>query len=345
MHRRVVGRARAQAGDQLLDLELEHAGHELGGVAQQLVDAARGHGGVEAALLDGRAEHVARRRCAARGSRPASARRARSGPAPAAVAQPQRLALDRPHGHARRLGHRLEHARPRRRRRRRPARRPRARRRRSLTASPGSMATTSARARSTAPARSAARASAATVSRGSTAWSSGTSSARRTVGASAAPSRRACDGRSRSARSPKRRAQLELTLERLGLVAVTRDEQRAVGAQVDARSRWPPRARRRTAASGGRCRSPRRSSACSPASASLTGASIPADTRDVAAPSSPRSSTHVRSPPRWARQATARPMRPPPTTATSKALGSVRGSCRSSLRRHDPDQLFDGRRP
>ena len=34
------GVAGAQAGDALLDLELEHAGHELGGVAQQLVHAA-----------------------------------------------------------------------------------------------------------------------------------------------------------------------------------------------------------------------------------------------------------------------------------------------------------------
>src|ERR671921_619559 len=32
--RRVVRRAGAQPGDQLLDLELEHAGDELGGVAQ-----------------------------------------------------------------------------------------------------------------------------------------------------------------------------------------------------------------------------------------------------------------------------------------------------------------------
>ena len=47
-------------GEQLLDLELEHAGHELGAVAQQLVDAAGG-----------------RRACRSRA--PPSSRRARSG--------------------------------------------------------------------------------------------------------------------------------------------------------------------------------------------------------------------------------------------------------------------------
>src|SRR4051794_13568763 len=59
------------------------------------------------------------------------------------------------------------------------------------------------------------------------------------------------------------------------------------------------------------------------ASASATGASIPAAAHDAPAPSAPRSSTAT-SRPRWrARQAAARPMTPPPTTATSTCGSSV----------------------
>ena len=57
--RQVVGGPRAQPGGQLADLELEHAGDELGRIAQQLVQPAGGHRRVEAPLLDAGPEHVA----------------------------------------------------------------------------------------------------------------------------------------------------------------------------------------------------------------------------------------------------------------------------------------------
>jgi hypothetical protein len=97
--RGVVGRAGTQAGDRLLDLELEHAGHELGGVAQQVVHAEGGDRGVEAALLLRRAEHVAP---VAPGHEVARARLAPAHDAleqtgAGGVAQAQRLTLDRAH--------------------------------------------------------------------------------------------------------------------------------------------------------------------------------------------------------------------------------------------------------
>ena len=74
---RLSGVAGSQAGAQLLDVELEHAGDDLAHVAQQLVDAAGRGRGVVAALLHRGAEHVARRRRAGRG-RPAAPRIVRS---------------------------------------------------------------------------------------------------------------------------------------------------------------------------------------------------------------------------------------------------------------------------
>ena len=71
------------------------------------------------------------------------------------------------------------------------------------------------------------RRSAATSNRGSTEWSDAMSSASRTVGASAGSSRRACDGRSRSTGRPEPAAELGQAVERLGLVAVPRDDERA----------------------------------------------------------------------------------------------------------------------
>ena len=101
--RRVVGRARTEAGDQLLDLQLEHAGDELGGVAQQLVHGAGGHRSVEPALLARRAEDVAA--VAARDEVAAlEADDAVEEAGAGGIAKPDRLALHRPHRHARRVG-------------------------------------------------------------------------------------------------------------------------------------------------------------------------------------------------------------------------------------------------
>ena len=107
----------------------------------------------------------------------------------------------------------------------------------------------------------------------------------------------------------------ELPVELLGVVAVARHDERA--ARPVARDRGPrPRpARRRRRRSPRAARSPSRSSGSSPRSASATGASMPAAT--VQAPGSPASRTATRRPRRAARHALARPIGPPPTTATS----------------------------
>ena len=76
----VVGRGRAQAGAGLEQFELVDTGDDLPGVAEQLVDGPRLHGGVDAALLDGGPDHQGAVRGAAPGRRSARARgRARSG--------------------------------------------------------------------------------------------------------------------------------------------------------------------------------------------------------------------------------------------------------------------------
>ena len=49
----------AEAHGELLDLQLQHAGHQLAGSAQQLIDSARRRALLEAALLHGGAQHVA----------------------------------------------------------------------------------------------------------------------------------------------------------------------------------------------------------------------------------------------------------------------------------------------
>ena len=102
--RQVVGRRRTQPRLQLLDLQLEHAGHDLAHVAEQLVDAAGGRRGVPAALLHRRAEDVAA--VAARDEvRLLAADHPRDEAGlPARVAQPEHLALDRADRHARRVG-------------------------------------------------------------------------------------------------------------------------------------------------------------------------------------------------------------------------------------------------
>ncbi len=91
-----------------------------------------------------------------------------------------------------------------------------------------SVATAAARPRRISPpARSTASASAATSRRGSIEWSPATSSASRTVGASAGSARRAWLGRSRSHLEPERAPERDQPVERLGLVGVARDDERA----------------------------------------------------------------------------------------------------------------------
>ena len=108
--------------------------------------------------------------------------------------------------------------------------RPRATTSPSASGDAGRRARASTRARVRGPRRRRARTrvlSAATSRRGSTEWSPGTSSASRTVGASAGSARRAWLGRSRSTSQAELAPEGELALERLGLVAVARDQQRA----------------------------------------------------------------------------------------------------------------------
>ena len=149
---------------------------------------------------------------------------------------------------------------------------------------------------------------------------------RRAAAPARAPARAGAprSGAARLTASPRLLAHRELALERLRLVAVAGDQQRPAleVAGVDARrvrelvrrTRGTPRRSPARAASSGR----------SPGSASVTGASIPAATREVPRPGSSRSSTTTRSPRCAARHATARPITPPPTTATSNDLLGLR---------------------
>ena len=112
----------------------------------------------------------------------------------------------------------------------------------------------------------------------------------------------------------ERLAERDQPVERLRLVGVARDDERAVAAQAGV----APGDLGQLGAEGlegAALRSPSSSSACSPNSASATGASMPAAT--CHAPGSPASMTTARSPRRVARHAHARPIGPPPTTATS----------------------------
>ena len=230
-------------------------------------------------------------------------------------------------GRTRRLG--AERARPRRRRR---ARRARRRARAGAVGRPPSRGAARRRRRS-----QRAHAAPRTTSRGSTAWSPGTSSAARSGrrqrglqrGAPALGA--ALDGEA------ERLAQRALALERLGLVAVAGDDERAARAVADAHaaaaSSSAAKAGQRARAVAGRGRSSSRS----PASASVTGASMPGGDVRGPAPSARRArGARTRRPARAARHATARPTIPPPTTATSLVLRSAH---LTSLRRHDPDQL------
>ena len=137
---------------------------------------------------------------------------------------------------------------------------------------------------------------------------------------------------------PELVAQRQLALERLGLVAVARDDERAAAAQagIDAGRRGELGGERRPGARAAQARA--RAARARPASASVTGASIPAATCDAPPPSSPRSSTQTECPRCAARHATASPITPPPMTTTS-CCGWILRHC-TSLRRHDPDQLL-----
>ena len=135
---------------------------------------------------------------------------------------------------------------------------------------------------------------------------------------------------------PEAAAELRQAVERLGLVAVARDDERADRAVARV-----ARARRRSPRTGARSPGRARSSARSPNSASETGREHPRG--DCHAPGSPASSTTTRAPRCGARHAHARPIAPPPTTATSKLsdlplrlLPPYAGTTRIR---------FDGRRP
>ena len=203
----------------LLDLELEHAGHELGGVAQQLVHAGGGDRGVEAALLLRRAEHVApvAARHEVAGARLAPAHDALQQAGARGVAQAQRLALDR--AHARLVA---EGARP------RPGGDDDL-----LGAAARRGPSTSTPVRSTAPARSAARASAAHTRRGIDGVVVGKvqRAAQRRRERGLEPARGA--GQQRLDVQPEALAQVALALERLGLVAIAGEHQRAARAVAD----------------------------------------------------------------------------------------------------------------
>lgn len=110
--RSVVGRAGAQSGPGLGERQFGDPGHQLMGVAQQLVHAARGHRGVPAQLLAGRADDefaaLARHQIdvAATDHGPHGA--AQEGRVPLRHGQPQHLPLHRAHGRPHEVGHALE---------------------------------------------------------------------------------------------------------------------------------------------------------------------------------------------------------------------------------------------
>ena len=304
------------------------AGHQLVGVAQQLVHAAGGDGGVEAALLRGRAEDVApvaaRHEVAGVGLAPAHD--ALQEPRAGRVAQAQRLALDR--AHARLVA---EGAPTTARRRPRPARR----------AAPAS-SSTSTPGRSTAPALlRAARAS-------------GLADAARIDGVVIGDVQRAAQRRRQrglqAARGagqqplhaqPEALAQLALALERLGVVAVAGEHQRAARPIAEVDPADLPQLRARRPASAPRCAARARAAA----------ARRRRSRRPARACRRPRARC-----PRPARRVEHDDRQPAQPGAPGHARGRrcrrrrrLRRSCRClslgecrvlSLRRHDPDQLL-----
>ena len=334
--RHVVGRARAQARATAPRSPARSTpGTQLVRVAQQLVDAAGRRRELEAPLLDRRAEHVAP---VAAGHHVAAveAHHALEQARPGRIAQAQDLALDRAHRH-RVLGQR---------RRARRSRRPaasddRARAAQALAARPSAHARDAparspsqldprdaarARAARRPPARTRAR-SAASTRRGSTQWSSGASQ-REPHASARAPARARAPGSGAAARHarPSDSRKRELALELARLVVVAREQQRARPAQPDLDARSPLAARRRTPATARAERSPSSSTRrpASPNSASATGASMPAATREVPPPSASRSSTITDRPRARARQAIASPITPPPTITTRPSSARCR---------------------
>ena len=283
--RRVVGRAGAQAGERLLDLELEDAGHELGGVAQQLVDAAAR----SSRCRSPRSSIVAPRYVAAVAARDEVAAVEAQDVLAAARGRPGRAGaatwpLTGRTGTRRR-------ARPTRRRRRDDA----------LGGQRGEVADPAVRAR--AHARTPARAQAATSARapgaGSTAWSSGSVERQRAATAPArARARRALGASRRSTARPRRSRSARSRSSVLGLVAVAGHEQRAA-------ARGSRRSMPVTSAELGGERGPAARALAGRARSSVAllrvglgdrARACPAATCEAPAPRSPRSSSTTSSP-------------------------------------------------
>ena len=183
-------------------------------------------------------------------------------------------------------------------------------------------------------------ASASTSARGSAAVIARDVEREADVGASAGSRRRAALGSRRSHVEAELRAQRELALERLGLVAVARDDERAAAAQARIGAGGLLELGGEAPASRARCAGPSASSASSPASASVTGASIPAATCEA-----PRAELaaleHADAQPALRRApGDGEPDHAPADDGDVEvvAVGSC-GMC-TSLRRHDPDQLL-----
>ena len=322
--------SRAQARDQLLDLELEDAGTSSE-IAQQLVDAARGRGRVPAALLHRRAEHVA---------------------AVAARDEVGLLAADGALHEARgRSGSRSRSTWP-------------------LTGRTGTRAASGTRARdvdargtttwsaATVPSepdtpmtrspvdlQAVARRvagedlapSAATSIRGSTEWSQSMSSASRTVGASAGSTGAPATAQPLD-RQPEPAAELGQAIERLGLVAVAGDDERAH------RGSPAPRARRRRRVAP-RALQPELQQRLLAELGLRHGREHARGDVPGGRVLDPASITTTRAPRAQARHAQASPIGPPPTTATSKLSDCTDTGAYGLPTPARPGSRFDGRRP
>src|SRR4051794_31792665 len=163
-----------------------------------------------------------------------------------------------------------------------------------------------------------AAASASTTSRGSTLASPGTSRARRSAGASAGSRRRASLGRSRSTPRPSSRRKASSRSSE----AASSPSRASTSVPLWRRPTSIPVASRSAIANAGRRWGAGSESwsglrRASPPSPWAPGASTPGATCDAPLPIAPASSTATRAPRCAARQATERPIRPPPTTRMS----------------------------
>ena len=335
------GRRPAIESDQL---HLGDVGEQAVGLAQQLVDAAGGDGGVEALLLGGGADDQAavgaRHQVDALGGDDPLA-----GSGAVAAAQLEDLALDRAHRRAGVLGQPLGPARPRRRwRGRRPAARsssPSAVRtptRRSPSKSP---ATTSVPVRTSTPAAASAASSAAVSARGSTAASPGAWTPPLKDGRQARLELAAAARRQPLGLEPERALQVVDAAQLRRLVAVEGDVEGALLRRSRCSPRSPPPARRRTPGRAG----PRPgSSPAAPARRRPARRPAPASRRRRGwrRPAARRGSSTATRAPRWAaRQAQLRPIAPPPTNIASKLRFSVKPLPPPAL----PGSGSDGRWP